>query len=84
MAQRTAEIGNCREYHADGKPLAGSDRMTVDQMIAYSAKWPDTWHEYVGPSGHVAWARGGREVHWRDLPVALRSNAAHEVLGSAR
>lgn len=61
MADRTDKIGNCYEYMRSGKMLAGTDRMTIDQMIALSAKWPNTFHVYDS-DGVVVWARAGREV----------------------
>lgn len=61
MAQRTDKIGNCYEYMRSGKMLAGTDRMTIDDMIAHSAKWPDTYHVYDS-EGVTVWARAGREI----------------------
>lgn len=71
-ATRTADLGNCYEYDETGRRLAGTDRQTIDGMVALSALWPTTWHQYVGPTGYVTWARGGREVGASELPAALR------------
>lgn len=68
---RTGRIGDCYEYTRLGRKLAGVDRMTIDQLVAHSKAWPETWHCY-DQDGLVVWAHRGAEVALRDLPYALR------------
>lgn len=75
MTTRTGDIGNCYEYTVNGRRLAGTDRMTIDNMVKLSANWPETWHQYVGPNGYQTWAHRGRELAGRFLPWELAAAA---------
>ena len=68
---RTGHIGNCYEYPANGRRLAGTDEGTIDYLVSLSAQWPDTYHKYVR-DGYVTWAHAGREISESELPRALR------------
>lgn len=69
---RTGEIGNCVEYDADGNRLAGDDRETIEEVIALSMEWPETYHRYVNDRGYSMWAHAGAEISENELPEALR------------
>ncbi len=73
MATRTGQIGDCYEYHANGRRLRGTDRMTIDGMIELSRQWPETYHQYVGTNGYQPWAKAGREIAPSQLPNAILS-----------
>lgn len=62
MATRTGEIGTLVEFKNNGTQLAGEDRGTIEYMLDYSKKWPDTYHRYLGNNGYVTWAKNGEEV----------------------
>jgi hypothetical protein len=45
--------------------------MTIEDLIAYSRKWPAIYHVHVGPNGREKWAKAGSKVAECDLPDAF-------------
>jgi hypothetical protein len=74
MTVPTGDVGNCYEYRADGRRLAGTDQGTIEYLVRLSRIWPRTWHQYRGPNGYVTWAHAGREITSAELPPALRGD----------
>lgn len=68
MATRTGHVGDHFEFTVDGHRLAGTDVITIDQVIRDSQKWRLTYHQYVSTDGYVMWAHAGREVAEAELP----------------
>jgi hypothetical protein len=63
MTERTARIGYCHEYTAEGQRLPGDDKMSIGQMIDLSAREPynKTYHCY-NFQGCIVWAHAGQEI----------------------
>jgi hypothetical protein len=68
MGDQAAHVGSCYQFTPDAVRFPGFERMTLNDLIAYSLKLPMVYHMHIGRSGRETWAKNGRALDERDLP----------------